>query len=136
MIGNADQILVVLTAGALLACSPNSNGTVSNDRDARTQIAASRQINSADDATLLVSAAIQSNGLTTLRPECLQYFANSRDPGEFVVEVRENHQRPECKGDPQTAPHLFDVRVDKSTGAMMTNANAAPDAFHPLPPSH
>jgi hypothetical protein len=125
MIGRAYRILAVLTAGVLLACSPNGNGPAGTE---------TRQVSGADDATLLASAAIRSNRLTTLPDECLQYSVSTSD-AEFVIEVRENHRRPECKGDPQTAPRLFDVRIDRKTGAMMTNANAAPDTFRPLPPS-
>jgi hypothetical protein len=109
----------------LLGCSPTGNGTADP---------ATRQVTDADEATLLASAAIRSNRLTTLPDECLQYSVSTSE-GEFVVEVRENHRRPECKGDPETAPRLFDVRVHRDTGAMTTNANAAPDTFRPLPPS-
>ena len=132
MIGKAHGILAVLTASALLACSPNCNRTAGTET--RREIAASRQVSGADEATLLVSAAIRSNRLTTLPDECLQYSVSTSE-AEFVVEVRENHRRPECKGDPQTTPRLFDVRVDRNTGAMTTNANAVPDTFRPLPPS-
>jgi len=132
MIGNARGMLALLTAGALLACSPNGNKTAV--RDTRGEIGVSRQVSSADEATLLVSAAIRRSGLTALSDECLQYLVSTPKAGEFVVEVRENHRRPECHGDPQTAPRLFDVRVDRNSGAMTTNANAALDAFHPLPP--
>jgi hypothetical protein len=126
MIDRAARVAAVLIASALLACSAG--------RDAPPEPAAFRPVESADDATRLVSAAIRRSGLTSLRDDCLQYSVRP-DAGDFVVDVRESHQRPQCQGDPQTAPHLFDVRVNRLTGAMTTNANAAPDAFHPLPPN-
>jgi len=132
MTGNARDILAVLAAGAVFACSPIDAGSGGRKTPI---IVAPRQVRSADEATILVSSAIRSNKLTTLPDECIQYSVTSTDAAQFVVEVRENHRRRECSGDPETAPRLFDVRVDRNTGAMTTNANAAPDAFNPLPPS-
>jgi len=132
MIGSsARALLILLVVGVLLGCSQNN----ARPEGSNTSIVVPHhQISSGDEATLLVSAAIRSNKLTTLPDECLQYSATSTGTAEFLVEVRENHRSQACGGDPLTAPRLFDVLVHKNTGAMKTNANADRTAFHPLPP--
>jgi hypothetical protein len=130
MIGRPLRILT-LTMTALIGCS-QTDQTKAGEAPRNTP--AVRRVSNADEATLMVSAAIRRHGLTSLPDQCLQYSVSTSNPDVFLVEVRENHRRPECKGDPQTAPHLFDVRVDGQSGAITTNAKSAPDAFRPLPP--
>ncbi len=126
------MIAAVLTLGALVACAPDRADVAGTDTPVA---AAPRPVGSADEATLLVRAAIRSHRLTALADECLQFSVSTPDPATFAVEVRENHRRTECGGDPQTAPRLFDVRVDRATAAMTTNANGDAAVFRALPPS-
>jgi hypothetical protein len=69
-----------------------------------------------------------------LADECISYqFDGSSSREDFLVDVRENHGKPKCGGDPNTSPRLFTVRVSKRTGDMSTDANSPFGEFRPLP---
>ena len=69
-----------------------------------------------------VVAAIQQHHLTTARPETLMFSCHDSNDGKFrEVDVRENHEATP-KADPNVAPRLFTVRVEKRTGALSTDA--------------
>jgi hypothetical protein len=89
---------------------------------------------SPEDRTLIaVSKAIRQAHLTERPDECLAYRFDANASGDaYLVEVRENHRRAGCGGDPQTQPRLFTVKVDKQTQAMSTD-QGLPGRFHPLP---
>jgi hypothetical protein len=79
-----------------------------------------------------VSKAIRKYRLTARADECLAYgFDDKSDADAYLVEVRENHRRASCGGDPQTSPRLFTVRVAKTTGEMSSDAKS-PGEFRPL----
>jgi hypothetical protein len=87
-----------------------------------------------DRTVLAVSQAIRRSNLVKLADECISYqFDGSSSNDDFLVDVRENHGKPKCGGDPSTAPRLFTVRVGKRTGEMSTDAHSASGEFHPLP---
>ena len=116
---------------SFVACGPA--GDDSAGRVTPPPASSNFSVKSADEATLAVSNAIRSKRLTTLPAECLQYSVEPLSPEEYVVEVRENHRRPECNGDHATSPHLFDVRVDRRSGKLTTNVNSPSGDFHPFP---
>jgi hypothetical protein len=76
-----------------------------------------------------VEAAIRKKHLTKEKGPCLSYDINEK-PDAYLVDVRETHA-PGCGGDPNTSPHLFTVKVDKKSRAMMTD-NGTPGTFHPM----
>jgi hypothetical protein len=90
-------------------------------------------VQSVEDRTLItVSKAIREAHLTGRPDECLAYrFDSNPSGGAYLVEVRENHRRASCGGDPQTQPRLFTVKVDKKTQQMSCDAGS-PGKFHPL----
>ena len=122
---------------ALIACSVSFVGCEPAGDDAAGKVtppvSSAQSLKSPDEATIAVSNAIRSGKLTTLPAECLQYSVEQLSAEQYLVEVRESHRRPECHGDPSTSPHLFDVRVDKRSGKLTTNANSPSGEFHPLP---
>ena len=69
-----------------------------------------------------VIVAIHQHHLTSVRTEALMFSCADSNDGKFrEVDVRENHAVLP-KTDPNTAPRLFTVRVDKRTGALSTDA--------------
>lgn len=73
----------------------------------------------------LITKAILKFKLTTLKPECLTYVEAEKVPGALLVraEVREKHDAT-CGGDPNVAPRLFEVRVNKETGETWADVDA------------
>lgn len=65
----------------------------------------------------LARAAIQKYKLTSLSPECLSFLVDQQDATHNSVEVLENHT-PACGGDPNTAPHVVTLLIDKTTGEL------------------
>ena len=65
----------------------------------------------------LARAAIQKYKLTSLSPECLSFLVDQQDATHNSVEVLENHT-PACGGDPNTAPHVVTLLIDKNTGEL------------------
>ena len=78
---------------------------------------------SSDDRLInRIIAAIQQHHLTTARTETLTFSCYDSNDGKFrEVDVRENHAF-SPKADPNVAPRLFTVRVEKRTGALSTDA--------------
>ncbi len=122
------------------ACATKSRKAVDSNSDAVTGSKAgpakegtAQDAQSIEDRTLIsVSKAIRQAHLTDLRDECLIYRFDPRaSKDEYIVEVRENHSRAACGGDPQTEPRLFTVKVDKKTQKMSAD-EGSPEQFHPL----
>ncbi len=67
--------------------------------------------------------------------QCLTFRLAETTAKFYDVQVRENHNPPECHGDPETGPRVADVRVDRRTGRMKWDyALGNPDMdFVPLP---
>lgn len=65
----------------------------------------------------LARAALQKSGLTSLLPDCLSFLATPEDAAHVSVDVLENHT-PACGGDPNTAPRVVTLLIDKNTGAV------------------
>lgn len=88
--------------------------------------------NTADTVLVNVSQAIRKDRLTPLPDQCLAYSFEPKPPeGNYIVDVRENHQGSGCNGDPQTQPLLFSVKVEIKSGIMYTDAGS-PGTFHVL----
>ncbi|CAJ0770294.1 hypothetical protein R8510_00453 [Ralstonia chuxiongensis] len=72
----------------------------------------------------LARAAIEKYKLTTLPQECLSFLVDRADDTHNSVEVRENHT-PACGGDPNTAPRVVTLLIDKNTGALQKDDPAS-----------
>ena len=85
------------------------------------------------DAIVMASAAVKRHRLTALPDRCLSYLLESERSG-YVVDVHENHTGTSCGGDPNTAPRLFTIRINKKTGVMSTDAGSLDGTFRTLKP--
>lgn len=87
-----------------------------------------------DQAIGAVIQAIHQRQLTSLSAECLSmsFVDNSDDPENYLIDVRENRNHPDCGGDPETSPHLFFFKADKADGTLQTDAGVEPEDFYPL----
>ena len=87
-----------------------------------------------DETLLAVSKGLRSHRLLARPDQCYAYRFDPA-PGQpaAVVDVQENHGHVECGGDPQTQPHLFTVRMDKTTHALSADVRS-PGIFEPLQP--
>lgn len=87
-----------------------------------------------DQAIGAVLQAIRQRQLTPLSTECLSmsFVDNSDDPENYLIDVRENRNHPDCGGDPETSPHLFFFKADKADGTLQTDAGVEPEDFYPL----
>ncbi len=65
----------------------------------------------------IARTAVEKYKLTSLSPECLSFIAGQEDDTHYNVKVLENHT-PACGGDPNTAPHVVTLLIDKNTGAL------------------
>lgn len=65
----------------------------------------------------IARTAIQKYKLTSLSLECLSFLADQEDATHYSVEVLENHT-PACGGDPNTAPRVVTLLIDKNTGEL------------------
>ena len=72
----------------------------------------------------LARAAIEKYKLTTLPQECLSFLVDRADDTHNSVEVLENHT-PACGGDPNTAPRVVTLLIDKNTGALQKDDPAS-----------
>jgi hypothetical protein len=72
----------------------------------------------------IARAAIEKYKLTSLSTDCLSFMASQEDDMHYNVEVLENHT-PACGGDPNTAPHVVTLLIDKSTGALQKDDPAS-----------
>ena len=81
-----------------------------------------------------VLQAIRERQLTPLSTECLSmsFIDNSDDAENYLIDVRENRNNPACGGDPETAPHLFYFKANKTDGTLQTDAGVEPEDFYPL----
>jgi hypothetical protein len=70
-----------------------------------------------DKAIDLARTAVQQYKLTSLPLDCLSFLAAREDATHDSVEVLENHT-PACGGDPNTAPRVVTLLIDKRTGAL------------------
>ena len=72
----------------------------------------------------LARAAIEKYKLTTLSQECLSFVVDRADDTHNSVEVLENHTSA-CGGDPNTAPRVVTLLIDKNTGALQKDDPAS-----------
>ncbi|CAH0445981.1 hypothetical protein LMG10661_02117 [Ralstonia syzygii subsp. syzygii] len=89
-------------------------------------------ISDADQAKAidLAVAAIRQYKLTSLSPDCLSFIVGQEDATHDSVEVLENHT-PACGGDPNTAPRVVTLLIDRNTGALQSDKDS-PGEFTPL----
>ncbi|QUP52986.1 hypothetical protein GO998_04040 [Ralstonia syzygii] len=78
----------------------------------------------------LAVAAIRQYKLTSLPPDCLSFIVDQEDATHDSVEVLENHT-PACGGDPNTAPRVVTLLIDRNTGALQSDKDS-PGEFTPL----
>jgi hypothetical protein len=83
-------------------------------------------------AVRLVADTIKGRAMTALPEECLGFHVEAPEIDTLYVDVRETHND-RCGGDPETAPRLFTIIVDKQSGAMKTDAESTGE-FKPLTP--
>jgi len=75
---------------------------------------------------------IQKYNLTSLSTDCLGFIvSNNQAEGKDVVDVHENHKAP-CKGDPNTFPRLFTIKIEPKTGKVWTDAKSSDGQFDEL----
>ena len=92
----------------------------SNAANAPTAVSEAEQAKAVD----LARAAIEKYKLTTLSQECLSFLVDRADDTHNSVEVLENHT-PACGGDPNTAPRVVTLLIDKNTGALQKDDPAS-----------
>lgn len=63
--------------------------------------------------------------LTSLSIECVSFYERGESKLAFEVDVHEKHND-KCGGDPETAPRLFTLEINKKNGAVRTD----------IPPDH
>ena len=81
---------------------------------------------------LAVRDRIVAAGLTHAAKDCLAFFIHEPAPGQpTLLDVYQKHNVA-CPGDPEQAPRLFGVRVDRANGLMWDDAGQA-GVFAALP---
>ncbi len=89
-------------------------------------------IPSEPDIDAAVQQAIARNHLAQLSPNCLKLERSSEAETPYLeIYVREKHDA-QCGGDPETAPLLFTVRIDRKNHAMSTDVNSEEGEFEPI----
>lgn len=73
------------------------------------------------EAVKAVQKSIQKNKLTPLAPDCISYVMAGEDKSQFMIDVREIHNK-KCGGDPNFAPRLFSFLIAKKDGSLKTDA--------------
>lgn len=132
-------VLTALTAVALAGCGRSDNAQKPAASAAASAPAAPASAPAAPTAnapalseaeqakaTDIARAAIAKYKLTSLSPECLSFLADQQDDTHYSVEVLENHT-PTCGGDPNTAPRVVTLLIDKNTGALQKDDPASGD---------
>lgn len=79
-----------------------------------------------EQAVEIAKLAMQSYRLTSLAPQCVQFFVeeSSQRKGEFVVDAREAHNA-KCGGDPATSPRIFSLRIQTNGQIKLYDAPSA-----------
>jgi len=85
---------------------------------------------SKDKALQLTHRAIAHYQLTELPLDCLQ-FEEKSNKDFFIWVVHETHNE-KCGGDPRITPRFFEIRTDRKTGQILTDAQSIPGEM--LPP--
>ncbi len=141
---NRPLFLAVLAAAALAGCGrSDESGKAGTPAAASTPAAAASAstpaapasapaVSDADQAKAidLAVAAIRQHKLTSLSPDCLSFIVDQEDATHDSVEVLENHT-PACGGDPNTAPRVVTLLIDRNTGALQSDKDS-PGEFTPL----
>ena len=131
-------LLAAFTALALAGCgrsddahkpaapAPASTPAASAPGAANAPAASAPAVSEAEQAKAvdLARAAIEKYKLTTLPQECLSFLVDRADDTHNSVEVLENHT-PACGGDPNTAPRVVTLLIDKNTGALQKDDPAS-----------
>jgi len=131
-------LLAALVAVALAGCgrsdeahksatpAPASAPAASAPEAANAPTASAPAVSDAEQAKAvdLARLAIEKYKLTGLAPECLSFLVDRADDTHNSVEVLENHTQA-CGGDPNTAPHVVTLLIDKNTGALQKDDPAS-----------
>jgi len=83
-----------------------------------------------EQAVTHATAAVQRYRLTSDKPECVIYEADS-EGASWVVRVREKHD-PTCGGDPAVEPTLFYLKIRKRDGHTTTDRDTDDGSFQSL----
>ena len=119
-------LIAALAALALASCNrsgeapkPAAQAPASAPATASAPAASTPALSEAEQAkaTNLARAAIDKYKLTSLPQECLSFLPDQPDDTHYSVEVLENHTQ-SCGGDPNTAPRVVTLLIDKATGAV------------------
>lgn len=138
---NRPLFLAVLAAAALAGCGRSDEsgkaGTAPAPASAPSASApaaptSAPAVSDADQAKAIdrAVAAIRQYKLTSLSPDCLSFIVDQEDATHDSVDVLENHT-PACGGDPNTAPRVVTLLIDRNTGALQSDKDS-PGAFAPL----
>lgn len=86
-----------------------------------------------DEQRALRSAreAITTHALTTLSLDCVKLGIDSTSADGYELTAYEIHDA-KCGGDPQTAPRLFSMRIERD-GKIWTDAQSDAGELEPLP---
>jgi hypothetical protein len=89
-----------------------------------------KPVTSKAQAIEVAKAAIEAYQLSSLKPECLQFFAEEPSKGKahFGVEIREKHDAI-CGGDPNTSPRVVSLQVQHG-GQILSDADNAEGVFN------
>ncbi|MHA6909312.1 hypothetical protein ACQUJS_12920 [Ralstonia pseudosolanacearum] len=133
---NRSLLLAALAAIALAGCGRSDEsgkaGTAPAPASAPAAPASAPAVSDADQAKAVdrAVAAIRQYKLTSLSPDCLSFIVDQEDATHDSVEVLENHT-PACGGDPNTAPRVVTLLIDRNTGALQSDKDS-PGEFAPL----
>lgn len=83
------------------------------------------------DAELVAVSAYRDYKFTEVRAECVSFLQNEETPTAFIFELRELHS-PTCGGDPQFAPRLMALGVNKADASLLSDRNDELD-LRPVP---
>jgi hypothetical protein len=130
------RLACVLLLSAMLvlgaACSHSQDDNAASSKASDTGVPPPPKVPDEQAAVAQVSAVVTRHKLTALRPECLSYVPYPRDAQAIIVDVHELHNAA-CNGDPDVAPRLFTIEVDRASGHMRTDAtDPAAGLFHDI----
>ena len=126
--------LLLLSAALALsaACSDGKDDTANPAASSTSGLPPPPKVPNDAAAVAQVAATVASHQLSTLKPDCLSYVPYPRDAQAIIVDVHELHNAG-CGGDPDVAPRLFTIEVDRASGRMRTDAtDPAAGLFHDI----
>ena len=117
---DAHKPAVPAPASAPAASAPGASNAANAPAASAPAVSEAEQAKAVD----LARAALEKYKLTTLPQECLSFLVDRADDTHNSVEVLENHT-PTCGGDPNTAPRVVTLLIDKNTGALQKDDPAS-----------